>query len=328
MQQQSSTFTIIVRWIESLFFWYALGLIVVLIARFVLRADWWWLLLLYNGTPYLFVPILVGLLSGVLLRLRHLTAIYLLLTVVGALWILPPLLPPLFPAQAEGQPLRLLTFNAFPENTELDAAQDWLLAQDADLITLQELGGELPALLESYPHHAAQERGLLLLSRFPVLENESFELGSEIQQRVVLDVDGTPLTIYNLHLLMPLNEDESQPLLLRYDEERRNTQIRELLARLEAETGTLLVVGDFNMSEWSPVYDDLRAVLADAYRAAAGGIGATWPGGASEELAAGLPQLVRLDYVFYRGDVQPVSAVVGVPLGSDHLPLVTDLRLP
>jgi endonuclease/exonuclease/phosphatase (EEP) superfamily protein YafD len=326
--QRSPLFTILLRWIDSLFFWYGLGMIVLLLARFVFQLDWWWLLLAYNGAPYLFIPVLIGIVAGIILRQRQLAAIYLLLGVVGVLWVLLPMLPPFFAPAPEGTALRLLTFNVFPENRDLPAAETWLLEQDADVIAVQELNGELPALVDAYPHHATQERGFLLVSRFPIVENETITLGEQIQQRVVLDIDGTQVTLYNLHLIMPLDEDESKPLLLRYDESRRNAQIRELLGYLENESGRLLVVGDFNMSEWSPVYGSLRAALNDAYRASAAGIGATWPGGASEELDDVLPPLVRLDYVFYRGAIQPTSALVGNSLGSDHLPLIVDLRLP
>jgi endonuclease/exonuclease/phosphatase (EEP) superfamily protein YafD len=238
------------------------------------------------------------------------------------------MLPPFFAPAPEGTALRLLTFNIFPENRDLPAAETWLLEQDADVVAVQELNGELPALVDAYPHHATQERGFLLVSRFPIVENEIITLGEHIQQRVVLDVNSEEVTLYNLHLIMPLDEDESKPLLLRYDESRRNAQIRELLGYLENESGRLLVVGDFNMSEWSPIYSSLRAALNDAYRASTAGIGATWPGGASEELDNFLPPLVRLDYVFYRGEVQPTTAIVGNSLGSDHLPLIVDLRLP
>jgi endonuclease/exonuclease/phosphatase (EEP) superfamily protein YafD len=325
--RKSSAFHLLVNWIDSLFFWYALGLIVILLARFVLQADWWWLLLLLNGAPYLFLPVLFGYLAGLILRQRRLIATYLLLLVAGVLWVLIPMLPPFFAAAPQGMPVRLLTFNAFPENPDLAPAENWLLQQNADIVLLQELFGAIPALRDAYPHQAEQERGLLLLSRFPVLENESVMLDGLQQQRVVLEIDGTPVTIYNLHLFMPLNEDESQALLLRYDEQRRNRQIDELLARLTTEEGTLLVAGDFNMSEWSPVYGRLRAALRDAYRASAWGIGATWPGGASEELDDFLPPLLRLDYVFYRGAIEPAGAQVGIALGSDHLPLLVNLRL-
>lgn len=324
---KSSILNRLISWIDSLFFWYALALIVILLARFVIQADWWWLLLLVNGAPYLFLPVLLGVICGLILRQRRLIFAYLLLSVAGVLWVLIPLLPPFFAAAPQGTALRLLTFNAFPENPDLAPAENWLLEQDADIVLLQELIGEIPALRAAYPHQAEQARGLLLLSRFPVLENESIMLDGLPQQRVRLEIDGASLTIYNLHLFMPLNEDESQSLLLRYDEQRRNRQIRELLELLQAESGRLLVAGDFNMSEWSPIYGELRAGLRDAFRVSAGGIGATWPGGASEELDDFLPPLLRLDYVFYRGAIEAVDVQVGLKLGSDHLPLRVDLRL-
>ena len=82
------------------------------------------------------------------------------------------------------------------------------------------------------------------------------------------------------------------------------------------------------MSEFSPIYQALDERFTDTYRAAAWGLGATWPGGNSEELAGNWPRLVRLDYVWLSDTLQPLRALVGLPLGSDHLPVIVEIDLP
>ena len=141
-------------------------------------------------------------------------------------------------------------------------------------------------------------------------------------------MNGIALMLYNLHLQMPLNEDESQPLLLRYHETVRNQQIVELLSYITLEDLPVIAAGDFNMSEYSPVYNTLRAQLTDVYRSTSWGIGATWPAGESEELGDFLPRLFRLDYVWITPQIQAKNAAVATAPGSDHLPLLVELIVP
>lgn len=327
MPQSSSRLARGLTWVLAL---YALLVLLYLLLRFAFTIDWQWLALLHNTAPYLLAPVVVGLVLALLLRARRLSAAYMLLTLVVALWIGLPLLPPLTGADAAGTPLTLVTFNVSPENDALPAALDWLRAQNADVVLLQEMGAaDVTALAQQYEYAVQNEAGALF-SRYRIVEESVFLLGERSQQRLLLDVAGQSVVLYNVHLAMPLNDNEGEPLLLRYDETRRNQQIVELLAMAQEETLPLLIGGDFNMSEYSPVYASLAAHLTDSYRAASWGIGATWPAGASEELTSFLPRLFRLDYVWHSDEWRALDAIVGPALGSDHLPLKVslDLRAP
>jgi vancomycin resistance protein VanJ len=316
------------RFFEILFILYAIALTFYLILRFPLQVEWSWFLLLHNLAPYLFLLALIFFFIAFLMQAARLAGIYLLLLVVGLIWFAPILLPKFNSHEAEDS-FRVLSFNVFPENQKTDTALEWLLGQDADLLLLQEIPTALPALEAAYPYYDYDStgQGFALFSRYPIELSSEFDLSGESQQRFILNLDGQSIAVYNLHLLMPLNEREGDFLLFRYDESRRNQQINELLSALEAETIPVIVAGDFNMSEWSPIYSRLSAHLQDAYRLSSWGLGATWPGGASEELPDFLPRLARLDYLWYSQGLEAVSAYVGSQLGSDHLPLVVEMRL-
>jgi endonuclease/exonuclease/phosphatase (EEP) superfamily protein YafD len=329
----SSSYSLVRRWVESLLVWYASGIIFYLIARFIIKADWRWLLLLHNTLPYLFAPMLIALGIALLMRSQRLIGVYLLLSLINTLWIVPILLPALNPPIAKDSQLRLVSFNVFPENSELDRAVEWLLSQDADVIFLQEIPEDTNAfspLADAYPYSASQDiqTGSAVFSRYPITSEETINLADTPQQRLVLQVNEHEITIYNLHLYMPLNDNEDDMLLLRYDETRRNTQIEQLLSAAAEETGFILLLGDFNMSEFSPIYAQINAQFHDAYRVVSGGIGATWPAGASEELDDYLPPLIRLDYLWYSDGLEAYSASVGTSLGSDHLPFIMEVGFP
>ncbi len=333
--------------LRAIIFLYTLGLIVYLCLRMAIGDAWNVVSLLGTFAFYGFLPLII---------LIPATWIYERKSVRWLLWGLQLLALAFFllwfgvrlwPAgadnnNAQAPPLSLITFNVFPQNERSQEVIHWLQSQSADLIMLQETPLDMPQLVAQleggYPYRAIQERpnGHILLSRFPILEEDDIAFSHypwPIQQRVVLDVDGQPIAIYNIHLAMPLSDAGRAQwrglgeLLLNYDESIRNDQIRQLIALAKEETIPVIIAGDFNMSEWSLMYDILRDNFKDAYRWTASGLGATWPAGASEELPSILPPILRLDYVWLSDALTPLSAFVGPYLGGDHLPLSVTIGL-
>ena len=155
--------------------------------------------------------------------------------------------------------------------------------------------------------------------------------------RLLLNLDGRHLAVYALHFSLPLrpraasvfrrpDADIGPEALLRYDESRRNAQIRRFLAILDQETAPFIVAGDFNMSDVSLIYDEFAGRMQDGWRGAGNGAGRTWP--VAE--AIGLPRLIqpflRIDYIWHSAALRAASAEVGEAIGSDHLPLQMSLE--
>lgn len=321
------------RWLESILVWYILFMIVYLFARFVLRTDWRFIALVNNAVPYLFFPVIVGLLIALLLKARRLMGLYFLVGLIGLLWLVPPLIPAQFDSGETENGIDIISFNIYPFNEDFDEAIDWLLSHSPDILAIQELPADqsLLADLETrYEHSVSQgyQFGHALYTRYPILESDDIALNEYNVQRVVLEIEGTEVVLYNVHLFMPFNDNETDWLVVRYDESRRNAQIEFLLGLIEAESLPVIVTGDFNMTEWSPIYHEIAAVLNDAYRQTSWGIGATWPAGESEDTSDGYPRLLRLDYVWYSDPIKANFAVVGADVGSDHFPLRVELNIP
>jgi endonuclease/exonuclease/phosphatase (EEP) superfamily protein YafD len=317
---------------------YTLGLLAFALLRVLVGDQWWWLALLYNGAPYPYLLVIVLLPVTLWWRARRLAGWLSVAGVVALVWFAPLWLPRSVPT-VTGTPLRVVTMNLFPQNPRLADVEAWLLTTDADVILLQETDGTtltttMPALAAAYPQQVLQayRNGGAVFSRYPIQADSEFSLGGNLQQRVTLSIGETAVTFYNVHLQMPLADAPRFPfpleLLWRYDESLRNTQLRQLLDTTASnrQAGTrYIVAGDFNMSEFAPIYRELAAVMTDAFRTTSLGVGATFPAGASEEIPDVLPPLVRLDYVWYGAKLQAVSSQVGPRLGSDHAPLWVDL---
>ncbi|MGJ3239251.1 MAG: endonuclease/exonuclease/phosphatase family protein [Anaerolineae bacterium] len=321
------------RWLISLLVWYILFMLIYLPGRFLIPNEWRFIGLLNNIAPYILFPTVIGLLIALLLRARRLFGLYLLATIIGALWIVPALVSPISESSATGGTiLDVVTFNMYTQNTELDTVNDWFSGYAPDLIALQDAPDDLSALcaLGAYQVHTLRqdEVNLALYTRYPVLEVDPLELDELPVQRLVLDIAGQAVVVYNVHFAMPLNDQEADWIILRYDETVRNAQIERLLAFIAVETDPVIVLGDFNMTEWSPIYHQVARQLDDAFRQSAWGIGPTWPAGESEELSGLYPRLFRIDYIWYSQPIQATRAFVGAQLGSDHLPVHAELQLP
>jgi endonuclease/exonuclease/phosphatase (EEP) superfamily protein YafD len=91
---------------------------------------------------------------------------------------------------------------------------------------------------------------------------------------------------------------------------------------LLGERHPLIVVGDFNATQYSRVFADLKAGgLRSAHEDRARGYATTWPNGAIP-----IPP-VRIDQAFLSDDVKCVGITEGRGTGSDHKPLVLDVEI-
>jgi endonuclease/exonuclease/phosphatase (EEP) superfamily protein YafD len=82
----------------------------------------------------------------------------------------------------------------------------------------------------------------------------------------------------------------------------------------------VIAAGDFNATAWSPHFQDL--VAAGGLRNAIQGHGyvATWP-------TWFWPALIPIDHVLVKGPLAATPLRRGPGIGSDHYPLIADLRL-
>lgn len=95
-----------------------------------------------------------------------------------------------------------------------------------------------------------------------------------------------------------------------------------VLPMLAGERHPLVVVGDFNATQYSRVYADLKSAgLRSAHEDRARGYATTWPNGALP-----LPP-IRIDQAFLSPDVACRAITEGRGTGSDHKPLILDIEL-
>ena len=315
-------------------------LVLYLIIRAIFGAAWWWLGLLNTFALWLFMPLLLLIPFALLLKGKRSAALGLFLALIG-FWKLAPLAER-FPSDA-AHDIRVLTFNVWKDNEMISDTVDWILKQDADVLILEEFieahDSELPRLLKVYPFHIYVAGNVKLLSRYPFLDSEilrieesNWEHDGRLALRAVLDVDGQAISVYGVHLNLPRKDDfhfgletEIWPFsfFLRYDETRRNEQIRNLAALIAQDPNPIILAGDFNTSHTSTILEEFRAAgLLDSFTQVGDNWGMTWP------YTSDMRPMIRIDYVWASPKLYPLRLERGSFQGSDHLPLIADFALP
>jgi vancomycin resistance protein VanJ len=319
----------------------ALGYGAALVALSVLwaiAAERNWLIALTNiFAPLFFMPLLLLIPAALLVRSRWLRGATLVALVI-CVAALGGRLTSTFAARAEGAPLRVATFNLWQSNERVADTIAAIRRQQADVVALQELSGPMALVIERdladvYPYQyltpGMSTAGLGVISRYPLIETvRGFRVPG---QRVRIDINGELVTLVNVHLTAPrylpryAGNPWHIPPLSAYNSATRDNQMDRLLAALDELDGPIVVVGDFNMGDREPRYAQLAATLRDAYRETAWGFGFTFP---NNKTMFGIPipfPLVRIDYVWTRGDLAPLTAWVDCNHGSDHCMVVADL---
>jgi vancomycin resistance protein VanJ len=233
----------------------------------------------------------------------------------------------------DGADLRILTFNIqIPENENIIPIVKVIEASQADVVAVQELSQSAAdkmaaALSAQYPYQALHPQeygpaGQGLLSRYPITDETYWRYTqydwSFGHQRVVLEIDGASVVIFNIHPVpfytpaRGLHTDRHLLVLL------------DLMERTLADTIPVILLGDFNITDQSHIYQQITDPYTDAYRAVGEiGFGFTYPADRKW-----LPPFVRIDFIFYSNEWTGVSAQVWPDSGgSDHAPLLARLVL-
>ncbi len=337
----------VVNWLAG---GYLMLLLVYLMARISI-GDGFWVLSLVNTFAYLLFAPLPVLLGWALLTRSRLAVLRLLpVLLLAILWFAPRFLPrPTAAAAADGATLQVLTFNVWGNRHDLSSTAEWVRQSGVDIAFLQEISPAyatdgLSELADLYPYQSSQNDptrwgGNFTLSKYPIVSSEYVDLGvanAPFPERLVLDVAGQPIAVYNVHLAWPVNKDRPgmeyatslyMQVALGFDDRLRNAQIDGLLAHLADEPYPYIVAGDFNTSDFSVTYDRIAAQMRDSFRQAGTGLGGSWPVAQARGLPDFLPPLIRIDYIWHSAGIETVAAWQGAPAGSDHLPLFATLRL-
>jgi endonuclease/exonuclease/phosphatase (EEP) superfamily protein YafD len=247
------------------------------------------------------------------------------------------------PARCDGPRLRMLTANVRGENPSADGLVRLIERERPDVVAVQEIrqqfGMELVGRVgHCLPYFRVQpdERyaGGALLSRWPLNGFERFRLSdsAHLSQRARLNVNGHQVHVFNIHLETPYEvyaRPHSWPPfgIRRRVGNAHARQLERLIQQVAFVEEPLIILGDFNVAAGSRPYLELLRRLRDAFGEVGRGLGHTYPQAISlHGLYVPVPVL-RIDYVFFKGPLEPLAARPVPQPGSDHRAVVAEFAL-
>lgn len=245
----------------------------------------------------------------------------------GLLVLVLPAVRPGGPAPRGPAPLaglRVFSANVRFDNPDARPIAREALSSGADVVILQEMTeahmGSMRAegVLDAYPYTVVDARsgafGSAILSKLPLTDARVDDLAGLPMTQAALTVGGRQVRLLNVHTLSPVGRDNLD----------RRDRMLDTLAGLPGGPGgtATVMVGDFNANRWHPAFRRLLdAGLHDAHEQVGRGLARTWPNGTK------VPTFALLDHVLVSPSIAAVSVREGTGRGSDHRPVVADLRL-
>jgi endonuclease/exonuclease/phosphatase (EEP) superfamily protein YafD len=221
------------------------------------------------------------------------------------------------------QALRVMLSNVLTKNDRYDDFVQYVQTVQPDVLVVLELDPkwqqQLLRLQTQLPHKIESTSddnfGLAIYSRYP-LQNAMTHDWAKGPYAVpsltaTMTIAQKTVSLVATHPLPPLKPDYFQY---------RNRQMLDLAAYVKSQTVPTIVLGDLNMSMWSPNYQQF--VRDTGFKNARQGFGVipSWP------VDSPLLQ-IPIDHCLVSPTIQVQQTQRGRNIGSDHYPLLVDLRL-
>lgn len=300
--------------------------------------------LLHVIVPYLFVPLPAALPVALLRRAWWSAGVLVLGVAVGlSAFVLP--LRWSAPAEATtGRTVEIMSWNVrLRTGTQTERVCTALGATTATIVVMVEVRpAEVRCAADvtaRFPYRYSGDPAsdeVLILSSYPiqaldVKDDHAALRASAVVAEVKLDANRA-ITVIAAHPPAPdtvVRRSGACDQITCFDPSERDAtsaRLRALVDSLMARGKTVVLAGDFNVTEREPGYTDLSKGLLDAQREVGVGLGNTW--GYQSRLPLIVP-LLRIDYQFTSPDLRPIRLRLDcTQRGSDHCILHGIFALP
>ena len=226
-------------------------------------------------------------------------------------------------APAGGEMVRIVQLNVWAFNYDKHGTSDWILAQNADVIVLEEVAAPsmsvVRKLSDRYPfvQTCAQPSpcSTVILSRTQPLRagGQLFTGSQSALTWMTLPAAGGDFTITGVHQSWPFPLSDQAP----------QTKITAETLRM-FDPASLIVAGDFNSTPWSAALSRQDKLFGLSRRTRAL---STFPARVLDRRGFDFPTpFLPIDHIYAGKAWKTVSIIRGPRLGSDHYPVVATFR--
>jgi endonuclease/exonuclease/phosphatase (EEP) superfamily protein YafD len=289
------------------------------------------LVLVNSFTRYVYLPAYACLLFAAWKRRRWLALASITIIACHVFWLAPDFLrdrrfDSTTPATAtDGHPVhavRIFFANVRNLNREHDALLQEIAESHPDVVVLVESSGwwqdafRRSSLMATYPYgsgiDSAFPGGVNIFSKLPITTDTQDWIVGRCIETVEIPLGSQTLHLIGLHAPRPMDRRDNN-----YD-----GYWRRVFPLIIGTRRPLVVVGDFNATQYSLVYERLKASgLRSAHEDRGRGYATSWPNG-----QFWLPP-IRIDQALLSPEVACLGISEGVGTGSDHKPFILDVQI-
>ncbi len=265
---------------------------------------------------YFVAAVLLAIVLGLARRWR-MALLMLLASLLNVSYVLPWHAGNVAVAGATG--LTLLHSNILYSNEDVSELLGAIEREMPHIVVVQELttvhADALTALSDSYPHQVVQPgigaAGIGVYSSLPFMASELIETPPLGLPSIIVEVeyDGAALTVLTSHPVPPIGNSAYAS---------RNAQLAYLASRAAVIEGSVVLIGDLNISMWAAHYRALKRDSKLVNARHGHGVLPTWP--------TFLPiAMIPIDHALISTDLVAPSVRTLSSVGSDHLPLLVEI---
>jgi endonuclease/exonuclease/phosphatase (EEP) superfamily protein YafD len=274
-------------------------------------------------THFRFQYLIGGILAVIIYSFKkHRIGIFLALFCVGlnAIEIVPWYLPI---DRSPNRNLRVMVSNVLTSNQRYGDFIDYVRSTNPEILVVMEVDlkwqQQLESLKASLPYTfvrpSSDNFGIAIFSKFPLVKPQEQSWGDGIavvsSLTANIEVVDRVITLIATHPVPPLNAEYFKS---------RNSHMEAMSKFINKLGNEAIVMGDLNMSMWSPYYRNFVDLSQLKNTRQGFGIQPSWP--------VNLPLLrIPLDHCLVTSKIKVVNNQIGKDIGSDHYPLIADLAI-
>ena len=221
----------------------------------------------------------------------------------------------------KGPSLKVALMNVNTQMGKPDEVAMFLQRENPDIVVLEEINDEwmrrLAPSLNGYLGRIVQTRednfGIGVFSRTGIIATQVVYFGTADLPSIIatMGLNGRCFTLVATHPLPPGGAEYSRL---------RNEQLDCVARYVGTNNGPLILLGDLNLTPWSPIYGDFirRSGLVNSSQGRA--IHPSWP-------SFSPLFLIPIDHCLHNDGIAIKSERVGKSVGSDHLPVIVEFGL-
>lgn len=212
---------------------------------------------------------------------------------------------------------KIMMVNVWTQNPQRHRVAAAIRDADPDIVVLLEVSESWLAELDlgaSYPYVHEEPRsdnfGIALYSRLPLRHLRTEYLGSTVPTIVAqADVNGKEITLVATHPLPAVSAEYASA---------RDSQLEAVVDAYGESAAPLLLIGDLNISMWSPIYRRVFGKSGLRNTRESFGVMASWQRGSLLQ--------IPIDMALCDPRILVSTCAIGPELGSDHRPLIVEFR--